>query len=211
MSAIAIVDYGLCNVRSIANMLRKAGHDAVITSDPDMVAKASKLILPGVGSFDEGVKALENKGLREILDRKALVEKAPILGICLGAQLMTRTSEEGVRSGLGWLPAETVRFSLDTGPSKLKTPHMGWNYIRLPRSHAIFENLPPAPRFYFLHSYHFQTSEARLPISETDYGRSFASGLGQDNLIALQFHPEKSHRFGYCIMDNFARIQTFDS
>ncbi len=206
MIDIAIIDYGMCNVQSIANMLRKAGYDSMITRDPSEIEAAQKIILPGVGTFDEGITALEKRGFREALDRKAHTEHVPILGICLGAQLMTQSSEEGRLPGLAWLPATTRKFRPPTDGSKIKTPHMGWNYIRPTRPHDIFKDLPQPARFYFLHSYHFETESPDLPIAETIYGESFVSGLAQDNLIALQFHPEKSHRFGLQVMSNFARI-----
>jgi len=211
MIDIAIVDYGMCNARSIANMLRKAGHDSVVTSRPGDIETARKLVLPGVGSFDQGMTALQEKGLREVLERKAHDERVPILGICLGAQLMTRGSEEGEKPGLGWLPATTRKFVNPTGETKIKTPHMGWNHIRITRPHSIFNELPQPARFYFLHSYHFEPEVSDLAIAETIYGNSFASGLAQENLIALQFHPEKSHRFGLQVMNNFASIPNRDT
>jgi len=200
-----IVDYGAGNIASIRNMLRKLGHPAVISADPGEVARAERLILPGVGAFDYGMARLEETGLAEVLTRRVCREGRPLLGICLGAQLLGRRSEEGRRPGLAWIPAETVAFARDRLPPGLRVPHMGWTQVRAEGPSRLMEGLPPEARFYFVHSYHLRLdgeTEARLTA---EHGYAFPAGVERENLAAVQFHPEKSHRFGMRLLDNFVR------
>lgn len=201
---ITIVDYGLGNLGSIQNMLRKLGHQSELTSDPAHVAKAEALILPGVGAFDLGMRNLRELGLQEVLEKRVRAEGVPVLGICLGAQLMTRGSEEGSEPGLGWIAADTVRFA---GPqmSDLPVPSMGWSPVRLGSPHTLFEAAGDDTRFYFVHSYHFRCDRAEDVIAWSSYGYEFAAAFAHANVMGVQFHPEKSHRFGMSLLDRFAR------
>lgn len=203
---VTIVDYGVGNLASIANMARKAGTDCVISGDPAVVAAADRLILPGVGAFDRGMANLEERGLIPVLNERAMERKVPTLGLCLGMQLFGRGSEEGSRPGLGWLPADTVRFNFSTGAGTLKVPHMGWNFIEPAAPAALIEHLPPEPRFYFVHSYYLACDHPGDVMCWTDYGSRFASGIHKGNLWGTQFHPEKSHSFGLALLRNFLTL-----
>jgi glutamine amidotransferase len=200
---VTIVDYGVGNLASIANMARKAGVECVISGVPSVVATADRLILPGVGAFDRGMANLEERGLIPVLNERALEQKVPTLGLCLGMQLLGRGSEEGSRPGLGWLRADSRRFSFSNGNASLKVPHMGWNYIEPAGPAALMENLPPEPRFYFVHSYYMACDDPNDVMCWTTYGDRFASGIHKGNLWGTQFHPEKSHSFGLALMKNF--------
>jgi imidazole glycerol-phosphate synthase subunit HisH len=195
MYVIVIIDYGMGNVGSILNIIRKVGGNAIVSSDPDIIAKATKLILPGVGSFDEGMKKLEP--LRKIIEKKVLCDKVPILGICLGMQLMTQSSEEGILPGLGWIEGTTIKFSLD---KQFKIPHMGWNYIKSIKESKLTTDLPNQSRFYFVHSYHVVSKDV---ILVSNYGINFVSVINKENIYGVQFHPEKSHIYGKKLMENF--------
>jgi glutamine amidotransferase len=202
---IAIIDTRTGNVGSIANMLKKIGVEAAVTREPDAIARADKLVLPGVGAFDAGMESLEASGLRPLLERRVLEEKVPILGLCLGLQLFTRRSAEGNRPGLGWIEGETVRFQIaaDRG---LKIPHMGWNTIETPAAHALWEGMPPSPKFYFVHSYHVVCADAAATIATTEHGYRFTCAAARGNIMGVQFHPEKSHKYGMQLFRNFARL-----
>ncbi len=199
---IAIVDYGMGNVGSIANIIKKVGGQARLSKSVDDLLAADKLILPGVGHFDTGMKNLRARGYVEPLTEKVVRQGTPALGICLGMQLLGRSSEEGDEPGLGWLDAETVRFELE--PSlKLKVPHMGWNTIRLVRDHPCFKGREKPRRFYFVHAYHLRCLDESQVLATTRYGREFVSAVARDNIVGTQFHPEKSHRFGMELMHQF--------
>ncbi|GAA4321347.1 imidazole glycerol phosphate synthase subunit HisH [Flaviaesturariibacter amylovorans] len=198
-----IVDYGLGNLGSVLNMFKKIGAPAQITADPDVLAKAEKVLLPGVGAFDAAMERLNGTPLREVLDHKALVEKVPTLGICLGMQLLTKGSEEGVLPGLGWIPAFTHRFPPAEG---LKVPHMGWNGVKPATPSPLTAGFDPEYRFYFVHSYYVKAEDRRNAILETTHGVTFDSALQQGNIFGAQFHPEKSHRFGMQLFKNFAAL-----
>lgn len=205
---IVIVDYGVGNLGSIINMLKKAGAKAVASSDPDVLQQAEKLILPGVGAFDAGMNKLNECGLVPLLNHLALEKKIPFLGLCLGLQLMTRKSEEGQTRGLGWLEADTLRFKFGPEQPQLKVPHMGWNTIEIRRNHPLFTDLDPEARFYFVHSFYVQSHDPEVVLAETDYGGYFHSIFGKGNLMGAQFHPEKSHKYGMQLLKNFAeRVQ----
>lgn len=203
---IAIVDSGVSNVRSVANMLRKAGVQAEVTVDPAQIAEAEKLILPGVGAFDAGMRAIRELGLRDILDRKVLEQKTPVLGICLGMQLMATRSEEGSEPGLGWIDADCVRFKFENGTAPLKVPHMGWNTLQPARDSALFDGMDADSRFYFVHSFHLACRRDEDVLARTTYGYPFAASAGHDNVFGVQFHPEKSHRFGMALLQRFAAL-----
>ncbi|MBI5839966.1 MAG: imidazole glycerol phosphate synthase subunit HisH [Chloroflexi bacterium] len=201
---IVIVDYGVGNLGSIINMLKKAGAKAIASSDPDILGQAEKLILPGVGAFDAGMNKLNERGLVPLLNHLALEKKIPFLGLCLGLQLMTKRSEEGQAQGLGWLDAETVRFRFDAGQTQLKVPHMGWNTIEILRPHPLLSDLEPDSRFYFVHSFYIHSRDPEAVLAETDYGGRFHSIFAKDNIMGAQFHPEKSHKYGLRLLKNFA-------
>ncbi len=202
---IAIIDYGMGNLRSIANMLDHIGAPAVITGDVDRIASAERLILPGVGAFGAGMRSIEERGLREILDQRVLKDRVPVLGICLGMQLMGRSSAEGGAKGLGWLDAESRRFAFDERPD-LKIPHMGWNLVDVAKPSSLFEDGALEPRFYFVHSYHFVCAEESDVLCTTHHGYDFTSAVERDNIQGVQFHPEKSHRFGMRLLAGFAGL-----
>lgn len=200
---ITVVDYGVGNLGSIRNMLKRIGAPAQVTSNHADIAAADKLLLPGVGAFDNAMERIDESGLRAILDRKALEEHVPILGICLGMQLLTRGSEEGVRHGLGWIAADTIRFP---ALPKLKVPHMGWNLVQPTQASSLTQNLPPQPRFYFVHSYCVQVDDPKDSILTTHYGIDFDAAIQRGNIYGAQFHPEKSHKFGMKLLANFASL-----
>lgn len=200
---IVIVDYGMGNLGSIVNMFKKIGAKALISGDPKIIATASKLLLPGVGSFDRAMESIHERGLKPVLDEQALVVKKPILGICLGLQLLTRGSEEGKLPGLGWVAADTVRF-----PSmpRLRIPHMGWNVVHPATPSLLTQNMPLESRYYFVHSYHVRVDEEHNSILKCQYGVSFDAAVQKENIYGVQFHPEKSHRFGMQLLRNFAAL-----
>ncbi len=199
---ITIIDYNVGNLGSIRNMLRKLEIDSEITSDIEIINKATKIILPGVGAFDAGMKSLNNLDLIEILNKKVLTEKIPILGICLGMQLLTKRSEEGKLSGLSWIDAETKKFRF--ADNKFKIPHMGWNYVRQKKKSVLFDMMYNEPRFYFVHSFYVQTENESDILCNTEYNINFCSAIEKDNILGVQFHPEKSHKFGMKLLKNFA-------
>lgn len=203
---IVVIDYGVGNLGSIANMGRKAGGQFVVSSDLAMIAQAEKLILPGVGAFDNGMTKLRERGLIPVLNESVLQRKTPILGLCLGVQLFTRRSDEGRLPGLGWIAADTRRFAVPPENRRLKIPHMGWNYIELAKCAPLFEHLPAQPRFYFVHSYHLVCDDPADVLAWTTYGHRFASAVNCGNIWGTQFHPEKSHRFGLTVMRNFLSL-----
>ena len=204
---IAIVDYGMGNLGSIANMLKKLGAPARISSDPAEIASAEKLILPGVGAFDAAMERIDEAGFRAVLNERALQARVPMLGICLGMQLLTQSSEEGQRPGLGWIDARTLAFN-DRVDEKLRVPHMGWNVVDTAASSPLTAGLDSddETRFYFVHSYFVQCANDADVILTTDYGRTFHSGLRRDNIYGVQFHPEKSHRYGMKLLGAFAEL-----
>ena len=190
------------NPASIGNMLKKLGVASEITSDPARVAAAEKLILPGVGAFDAGMDSLQRSELIPVLNERVLEARVPTLGICLGMQLMTRASAEGQRAGLGWVAAETVKFQFSD--VKLKVPHMGWNVVVPTRSSPLLDELRSEPRFYFVHSYFIRCDDDADVLLTTPYGGPFHSAFHRDNVWGVQFHPEKSHKFGMRLLQNFA-------
>lgn len=207
MSQITIINYGTGNLTSVKNMLKKAGaSDVRISGHPDDIASATKLILPGVGHFDFGMKKLNESNLIPLLSRRVMEDRIPILGICLGAQLMTRRSEEGSAPGLGWVEGETVRFDISAMPHHVKIPHMGWNYVKSHKDVTLWKDMPPESRFYFVHSYHLVMDNRDDVWLTSHYGYEFCAAYQKDNIYACQFHPEKSHKFGLQLMKNFVRL-----
>ena len=202
---IHVIDYGTGNIGSVLNMIRKVGGVARASGDADELRKATKLLLPGVGSFDNAVQKLEKLGLPGLLRQKAQ-EGVPLLGICLGMQLLANESEEGTLPGLGLIPGNVRRFSFGHENIDLKIPHMGWNRIRSRKAHLLSRGLDGTSRFYFVHSYHFRCQNESDVLLETTYGYDFTSGVQRENVVGVQFHPEKSHRYGMQLMKNFVEI-----
>jgi glutamine amidotransferase len=202
---ITILDYGMGNLGAIANMLKKIGTQAIITSNSEDIMNAGKLILPGVGAFDNAMSNLKSRGLIDILNRKVLEEKTPLLGICLGMQLLSQKSEEGNLAGLGWIDAETKKFDFTHLPSEktLKIPHMGWNTISIRQDSPLFDEMFPENRFYFVHSFHVVCQHPEDILTTTLYGYDFVSSVAKGNIWGVQFHPEKSHKFGMKVLKNF--------
>jgi glutamine amidotransferase len=199
---ITIIDYKTGNLGSIQNILKRIGEESVITSDEDQIADAKKLILPGVGAFDTGMRNLKELDLIGILNEKVLVEKIPVLGICLGMQLLSNGSEEGLIAGLGWLNAETVRFRF-INSQEYKTPHMGWNFVQQSKESNLFKSMFPDARFYFDHSFYFKANDPSDILTSTEYEIEFTSAVEKGNIMGVQFHPEKSHKFGMLLLKNF--------
>ena len=200
---IVIVDYGLGNPASVRNMLRKVGREAEVTADPGAIRAASRLILPGVGSFDHGMQSLADRGLIGVLNEAVLGRGVPVLGICLGLQLMCRGSEEGVLPGLGWLAADTVRFRFPDAADSPRVPHMGWNSVRGSGENFLARTLDQDARFYFVHSYHVRCDDPADVALTATYGDPVVAGAIHRNVAGTQFHPEKSHRFGLALFRGF--------
>jgi len=197
---IVIVDYGMGNLRSVEKAFAFLGHEAMVSGDPDALRDAAGVVLPGVGAFGDAMRELEARGLVAAL-RETLEKRVPFLGICLGYQLLCGESQEspGV-SGLGALPGRVVRF-----PPGVKVPHMGWNDVRLARPHPLFQGVDEGSYFYFVHSYYVELDRDEDALALTDYGIRFASGAARENMVGLQFHPEKSSSAGLRVLENFAR------
>ena len=200
---ITIIDYGMGNLGSVVNMLRRIEVGCEVTGDPARIAEASHILLPGVGAFDAAMERIDASGIRPVLDDKALHQRVPVLGICLGMQLLTRGSEEGVRPGLGWIPGKTRRLPNSLG---IKIPHMGWNVAVRTRPCALTDRLEGEIRFYFVHTYCVKTDDPHDTVMQTRYGTDFAAAVQRDNIMGVQFHPEKSHRFGMQLLRNFAEL-----
>jgi glutamine amidotransferase len=200
---ITIIDYGVGNLSSIRNMLKRLGTESKISTSLFDIEHADKLILPGVGSFDYGMTQLKNSGLLDILNKRVLVDKVPILGICLGVQLMMEGSEEGNMQGLGWIKGKTIAFDKTQLSPNQKIPHMGWNQVKEFEGSSLFNGMYAEPRFYFVHSYHLKATWPEDVLLKTNYGYDFAAGIESGNILGVQFHPEKSHKFGMKIFENF--------
>jgi glutamine amidotransferase len=202
---IVIIDYGMGNLLSVLKAFRRIDVQAKISSSPEDIKQAKKLILPGVGHFKRGMENLRELRLIDVLNKKVLEEGTPILGICLGMQLFTKHSEEGDAEGLGWFNANTVRFQLERDARNLRVPHMGWNNIQSSTgNNQLFKGIESSATFYFVHSYHVVCDKAEDVMATTEYGIRFMSAIGRDNISGVQFHPEKSHDTGMKILKNFA-------
>jgi glutamine amidotransferase len=203
---ISIVDYGVGNLGSIQNVVKKIGFNSVIANDISSIKNASKIILPGVGSFDAGMKKLNDSGLRDVLEDAILGKGVPVAGICLGMQLMTNESEEGSLPGLGWIPAKTIRFT-PAAFETMKVPNMGWSGVNKAKISRIWEYLDDETRFYFVHSYHVQCDDSEDVLMTAKHGSViFDAAFEKGNILGFQFHPEKSHRFGMALMKAFLEL-----
>lgn len=200
---IVIADCGIGNLQSVQRAFHKIGADAVISSNPDDLRIADKIVLPGVGSFAEGMKNLGGGGLLPVLSRKVRDEGTPFLGICVGFQMLTRHSEEGNAEGLGWIDGETRRFRLDGAGGRYRVPHIGWNDLSVRRDDTLLRDLPAGACFYFAHSYHVTCHDQRAVIAMTEYGHEFVSAIQKGNIVGTQFHPEKSQRNGLAVLRRF--------
>lgn len=202
---ITIIDYGAGNIGSIVNMVNRMGGESKVTTLASDLIEAKKIILPGVGNFDFGMKKLNESGFIETLEKKVLNDKVPILGICLGAQMMCKNSEEGNLKGFGWFDANVKKFDFEN-QNELRIPHMGWNYIENKKENLITEGLAEKSKFYFVHSYYISSNNPSEILLETNYGLPFVSALQKENIYAVQFHPEKSHKFGMQLFKNFINL-----
>lgn len=202
--AVVIVDYGMGNIRSISKVLQGVGVATVVSADPDSIVKARKLILPGVGHFGQAMRNLRQRGLVNALNEAVIQREVPILGICLGMQLMARYSSEGDEAGLGWFDGAVVRLNVpDT--SRYKVPHIGWNEVAVVKPSALTTAIDAAAEFYFLHSFCYETTSPEEVLMTTSYGNTFASAIEKRAMYGVQFHPEKSHDVGALLLKNFAR------
>ena len=202
---IAIIDYGMGNLKSVKRKMDRIGVESIITSDPEEIKRSDKIILPGVGHFAKAVSEIKSRGLWDLLSDQVLVKKKPVLGICLGMQLMSKHSEEGNSKGLGWIDADVVRFKV-SDTKKFKVPHMGWNTLDLMKESPLFENINLNSEFYFVHSYYVHCNESNDILTETSYDNSFTSSFQKENIFGVQFHPEKSHDAGERLLRNFVKL-----
>ncbi len=199
---IGIIDFGLGNLTSVAGAVSKVGFDPIITNNPNELGRMDKLILPGVGAFGDGMKKLHSGGLVDPLNNLVLTQRKPILGICLGFQLMSKSSDEyGSHAGLGWVDAEITK--IESSDNTLRVPHVGWNELYQVNSSILFDEIPDGELFYYVHSHHMKTSSADTTIGECDYGGRFVSAIQSGNIYATQFHPEKSQLHGLALLKNF--------
>lgn len=204
---IAIVDYGMGNLGSVKRKLDHFQKTTVITSDPEQIRKSEKLILPGVGHFSNAVNEIKMRGLWDILNKEVMIRKKPILGICLGMQLMAHHSEEGNTEGFGWLNAGVIRFRI-SDTLKYKVPHTGWNQININKQSPLFSGINAEKEFYFVHGYHLICNDPSEILGESVYEYPFVSAVQKGNIYGVQFHPEKSHDAGELLLKNFVSIIT---
>ena len=203
---IGIVDYGLGNVKAFANIYSALDVPFVVARTPDELSSADKLILPGVGAFDQAMHRLQESGMREELDRRVLQGGVPVLGVCVGMQILMRSSSEGSSPGLSWVDGDVVKFEAGAVQQPLHVPHMGWNDVQPVRPNALLDGLAEQARFYFLHSYFVRCNVEQDILARTRYGSEFACALNHANIYGVQFHPEKSHGYGIQLLKNFAEL-----
>jgi len=200
---IAIVHYGVGNVGAIANIYKKLGIEVALATSAAELRAAEQIILPGVGAFDWAMGRLNGSGMRDALEREVREEGKPVLGICVGMQMLARSSDEGRLAGLGWIDGEVKRFDVE---SAVQLTHMGWNDLQVRAGDGLFRDLESDARFYFLHSYYFRAASDEQVLAVTDYNGSFASSVRNGNVYGVQFHPEKSHQWGIKLLRNFAEV-----
>lgn len=203
---IAIIDYGIGNLSSIKNMLKKLNQEVCIAESSEEILTASKLILPGVGTFEEGINKLHLSGLLDSINHRVLVDKIPILGICLGMQMMTSSSEEGDVEGLNWVTGVVKKFPEYTTQWRLRVPHIGWSFVTKAKENEILSGLQDLTRFYFIHSYYVECKDSNDVLLTSEYGFEFVSAFNHQNVYGVQFHPEKSHIYGMAFLNSFANM-----
>jgi imidazole glycerol-phosphate synthase subunit HisH len=203
---ITLVNYGLGNIQAFANIYKRLNIPVCIANTTDELARAEKIILPGVGAFDWAMTMLNASGMRSCLDDMVIVKKRPVLGVCVGMQMMAKRSEEGELHGLGWIDAEVKKFDETGFTQKTHLPHMGWNDALPKRTDSLFRGLEAGARFYFLHSYYFAPASVEIVLAETDYCGQFASAVRSGVIFGTQFHPEKSHQCGIQLLKNFVEL-----
>lgn len=204
-STIIIIDYGMGNILSIVNKIRRIGYEAIVTNKIEIIKSAEKLILPGVGHFQKAIENLKALHLLDAINDSVLLRKTPILGICLGMQLMARHSEEGDVDGLNWLDADVVKFKV-TDQLKYKVPHIGWNNALIEKNSPLFKGISEVAIYYFIHSYYIRCNKKEDILTTTEYDYSFTSSIQKNNIFGTQFHPEKSHDAGEMLLKNFASL-----
>lgn len=202
---ILILDYGMGNIYSVTKKLSRLKINSFVSSSEEAILTADKIILPGVGHFGKAMENLKKLNLIEILNHEVLIKKKPILGICLGMQLMANKSEEGNVDGLGWVDADVVKFNI-TNKLKYKVPHTGWNQVTISKESKLMNNIPESSEFYFVHSYHFKAKNSLDILNETEYEGRFASAIEKENIYGVQYHPEKSHDIGEILLKNFVNL-----
>ncbi|MBS1488669.1 MAG: imidazole glycerol phosphate synthase subunit HisH [Bacteroidetes bacterium] len=200
---LTIINYGIGNLASIQNMLKRIGVEALVSSREEDLQRATKIILPGVGAFDTCASKLHHTGLIPLLNKKVKEDKTPLLGICVGMQLLLEGSEEGKLPGLGWMKGRNVKFDTSRLPDNHKIPHMSWSDVSVAKPSALTQGLGDDARFYFVHSYHASVTEQQDILMEAEYGYQFTAAVAHENIFGVQFHPEKSHRFGMQLLENF--------
>jgi len=203
---ITIINYGSGNISAIGNIYDRLNIPFAVAHIPSEVNSAEKIILPGVGAFDETISMLDESGFRSILDKRVLEDGVPVLGICVGMQILAKKSEEGKLPGLGWINGEVKKIDKSLLTEKPKVPHLGWNSIQVMKENKVFQNINPNDGFYFLHSFYFECFDEKDVISKTFYGKDFASSVNHKNIYGVQFHPEKSHHNGISLLENFAKL-----
>lgn len=204
-SKIVIVNYGMGNLNSVKRTMDRLRVDSIVSSEPKDVADADKIILPGVGHFGKAMDNIKKLGLLDVMNEAVLGERKPILGICLGMQLLAKKSEEGDSEGLGWIDAEVVKFDV-SDKLKYKIPHMGWNQVSIKKTSPLMENIAEMAEFYFVHSYHVKIENAADVLNETEFDYVFPSAVERDNIFGVQYHPEKSHDAGAQLLRNFIEL-----
>lgn len=203
---ITIIDYGLGNIRAFRNVYERLNIPVNIARQPSDFSGATKLILPGVGAFDYAMSQFNLSGMKEKVENLVLNHRMPILGICVGMQMMANSSEEGMLPGLGWIEGKVKKFNPDSIRYKTRLPHMGWNSIKKRKKDNLLSQLDDDSKFYFLHSYYFECEDEKNILCETEYGIKYSSAVNKDNIYGVQFHPEKSHSNGVQLLLNFSRI-----
>lgn len=203
---ITIINYGSGNISAIGNIYDRLNIPFVVANTPSEVTSAEKIILPGVGAFDETISMLDESGFRLILEKRVLEDGVPVLGICVGMQILAKKSEEGKLPGLGWINGEVKKIDKSLLTEKPKVPHLGWNSIQVMKENKVFENINADDGFYFLHSFYFECFDEKDVLSRTFYGKYFASSVNHKNIYGVQFHPEKSHHNGISLLENFAKL-----
>lgn len=201
---ITIVDYGLGNVGAFANTYKRMGLPVRTARTADDLASAERIILPGVGAFDHAMDLLDASGMRETLEDLVIDKETPVVGVCVGMQMLAEGSDEGARAGLGWIPGRVRHFSHAPSNADLPMPHMGWNDVKPAPGEALFRGLETGSRFYFLHSFYFECADPADAAAHTSYGLEFSSAVRRGHVHGVQFHPEKSHHFGSALLKNFA-------